>query len=99
MRPGNGLAVAALVIGAVGVVFSTIPGVGVILGILAVALAWLGLRRAGEGASGRGLAVAGLVLGLVTTLIGLLAVVVFKEVVDQIGNLEQLNDLENAPTS
>lgn len=99
VRAGNGSAVAALVLGIVSVVLSTIPGVGLILGILTVVLAWLGLRRANEGAPGRGLAVAGLVLGIVATSIGLLALVVFNEAVDQIGNLEQqLSDLESAPT-
>ena len=52
VRAGNGSAVAALVLGIVSVVLSTIPGVGLILGILTVVLAWLGLRRANEGAPG-----------------------------------------------
>ena len=60
-----------------------------------------GLARAPSGQRGRageGLAVAGLVLGIVATSIGLLALVVFNEAVDQIGNLEQqLSDLESAP--
>ncbi|MET0800991.1 MAG: DUF4190 domain-containing protein [Actinomycetota bacterium] len=98
VRPVNGPAIAALVLGIVGVVFSTVPGVGLILGILAVVLARVGLRRASENASGKGLAVAGLVLGIVATFVGLLAVVVFNEAIDQIGNIEQqLNELESPP--
>jgi hypothetical protein len=67
-RPGNGLAVAALVCGIVGAaLFWTLFG-GVILGVLAIIFGAIGRKRADEDprVPHRGLAVAGLIIGAVT---------------------------------
>jgi Domain of unknown function (DUF4190) len=59
-RRGNGLAVASLVCGIIGLLIFSF-----ILGPLAVIFGGVGLSRANRGASGRGLAIAGIVLGVI----------------------------------
>lgn len=59
-RP-NGIATASLVLG---ILALFLP----ILGILAVIFGGIGISKANQGASGKGLAIAGLVLGIVGTL-------------------------------
>jgi len=76
----NGVGVAAGVLGIVGLVLSFIPVldvVGVVLAILAVILGALGIQRANAaGGAGKGMAVTGLVCGLVALAIGLLFIAV-----------------------
>ncbi len=67
----NGQAVAALVLGIVSLVLFWIPFVGLVCGILGVVFGWLGMQRADRGTTGKGMAVAGLVTGIIGTLIGL----------------------------
>lgn len=70
--PSNGMAVAALVLGIIGLVlFFTIWG-GILLGILAIVFGALGRSKAKEGAPNRGLATAGFVLGIVAFISSLL---------------------------
>ncbi|GAA3748536.1 DUF4190 domain-containing protein [Streptomyces tremellae] len=68
---GNGLAVAALVLGIAAVVlFWTVFG-GIVLGLVAIVLGALGARRARtDGAPRRGMAVTGLVLGVLGLIAG-----------------------------
>lgn len=69
-RPGNPLAIASLVCGIVGfLVF------GVVLGPLAAIFGGIALSKANAGASGRGMAIAGLVLGLIATVIAIVLIV------------------------
>jgi hypothetical protein len=78
--PGNGVGVASGVLGIVGLVLSFIPVldfVGVVLAILAVILGAVGIQRANAaGGAGKGMAVTGLVCGLVALAIGLLFIAV-----------------------
>jgi hypothetical protein len=78
--PGNGVGVASGVLGIVGLVLSFIPVldfVGVVLAILAVILGAVGIQRAGAaGGAGKGMAVTGLVCGLVALAVGLLFIAV-----------------------
>lgn len=85
--PSNGPAVASLVLGIVGLALLFIPFAGVLLGILAVAFGFMGLKRAEATGGGRGLAIAGLVLGIVAAAFGLLFVVVFNQIVDRFRDL------------
>jgi uncharacterized protein YndB with AHSA1/START domain len=62
---GNGLAVASLIVG----VASLVPLLGVVAAPFAIGLGMLGLGRARKGAPHGGLAVAGLVLGIVGVLV------------------------------
>jgi uncharacterized membrane protein len=83
----NGSAVASIVLGIVGLVISAFPIVGLVLGVLAIAFAHMGFNRAEVLGTGRGFAIAGLVLGVIATVVGLLVLVVFREVVDQVGRI------------
>ena len=81
-QPTNGLAVAALVVGIVGVVlFWTVWG-GVILGILGLVFGAVGLSKGNRGAPNKGMAVAGLILGGVAVVGSILFIVALVSVVD-----------------
>lgn len=69
---GQNLGVASLITGIITLVFAVIPCLGVmaiIPGIITLVLASVGLSRSGENNSRRGLFIAGLVIGIVATLI------------------------------
>lgn len=71
--PRNGYGTAALVLGIVGVLLCWVPVFGPILGALGVLLGVLGLMRTTRGeATNRGSATAGVVLGAVTALVGVI---------------------------
>jgi hypothetical protein len=61
----NGLAIAALIVGIVGLLLCLIPFGGVLVPLVALLLGFLGLRRAKEIMIGRGMSIAGIVLGIV----------------------------------
>jgi hypothetical protein len=69
-KPGNGLAVAALVLGIL-----TFVCLGPIAGIAAVVLGILGVNKAKETGTGKGMAIAGIVLGIVGTIVFVIAIV------------------------
>ena len=72
-RPlGSGMAITALVLGILAVVFCwTVIG-GVLFGLVAIVLGFVASRRARRGvAAGRGLAIAGIVLGLLGLLLSI----------------------------
>lgn len=77
-RPASGLAVASFVLGAIGVLLSQVPLLGrvpaLVLGLLAAVLGGVGVARNPAGARGsrRGLAVAGITLGVVAVFEGVL---------------------------
>lgn len=66
-RPSSGLAIAALVVGAISLIVAWVPVINVISiigGIVAVVLGVVALRKVGRGAAGgKGMAIAGTVLG------------------------------------
>ena len=71
--PNNAMAVAALVLGIL-----TFVCLGPIAGILAIIFGFLGLKKANEmGGTGKGMALAGLILGAVGTIISIILFVVF----------------------
>ncbi|MCX4983790.1 DUF4190 domain-containing protein [Streptomyces sp. NBC_00572] len=68
--PSNGMGTAAMVLGIISVAGFCMWGVGTILGILALIFGIIGLKKAGRGeATNRGMAVAGVVLGVIGLLI------------------------------
>ena len=69
-RPGNGLAVAGLVCGIIGLVFCWIPFLGWILAILGIIFGAIGNGKANRGAKGKGLAMAGLITGVLGLVLG-----------------------------
>ena len=105
VRQGNGLAVAGMVLGIIGVVFAFIPFLGVVLGIilglLALVLGGVGLGRAKDPSrGGRGQAITGVVLGIVTLGIVFTQAVLIGEAANEIDDeLQELQDeLDNLPT-
>lgn len=89
---GNGMATAALVLGILALITSwTVIG-GVILGLLAVILGFLGLRKARPNlGNGRGRAIAGIILGLLSIAIAI-ALVAFAV---SIFNSEEAQNLQD----
>ena len=76
----NGFSLAAIICGVAGVVMIFLPVplivalLGLVLGILAIVFASIGMKKAKATGTGRGLAIAGLVTGIVATaLIGIVA--------------------------
>jgi hypothetical protein len=79
----NGMAIAALVLGILGIVLFFIPFVGMIPGILGIVFGAVALRAVKRGGAGRGMAIAGLVCGAIGTVICLIwTVYVFNRVAD-----------------
>ena len=61
----NGMAVAGLVCGIIGLVFFWFPILGMVLAVLGIIFGGVGISRANSGAPNKGLAIAGLVCGVV----------------------------------
>jgi hypothetical protein len=69
----SGMAIAALVTGILSIPLLLAFGLGAVLGIVAVVLGIIALRRAGRGAgSGRGMAIGGIVTGAISIVLGIL---------------------------
>ncbi|MBD0711350.1 MULTISPECIES: DUF4190 domain-containing protein [unclassified Streptomyces] len=68
--PSNGMGTTAMVLGIISVAGFCLYGLGAVLGILALIFGIIGVKKAGRGeATNRGMAVAGIVLGAIGTLI------------------------------
>jgi len=79
-QEGNGMAVAAMVLGILGLVLSFVAGAGFICGLLGLIFGIIGIKKAGRiGGKGKGMALTGLITGSIGMLINLIiiAVVVF----------------------
>jgi hypothetical protein len=93
------LAVAALVVGIVGLVlFWTVWG-GVILGVLGVVFGAVGLSRANRGAPNKGMAVAGLILGGLALVGSILFLVTVVSVVNSDAKFDQVEQCILDPDS
>ena len=69
---GNGFGVTGLVLGIIGLVFSWIPGLNLVLGVLATIFGALGWRKGRVGrATNGGLALAGMIMGIITIVIAI----------------------------
>jgi hypothetical protein len=84
-QPTNGMGTAAGVLGIIAIVLAVIPFVqftSFVLGLLAVILGGIGIRRANSiGGAGRGMAITGLVTGLIALVITILLIsVVFASI-------------------
>jgi uncharacterized protein DUF4190 len=89
---GNSFAVAALVLGILAIVLSWTVWLGVLLGILAIIFGVLGISRANnEGAPNKGMAVAGLVTGIIGLIFSILLVlVIFRIANDDDGLFDEI---------
>jgi hypothetical protein len=89
---GNGLAVAALVLGIISIVFSWVPFFDWLLAILAIIFGAVGISAANKrGGVGKGMAVAGLILGLITVVIGIIFVIYVFSVFHSVCTLNGVN--------
>ncbi|MFI8292503.1 DUF4190 domain-containing protein [Streptomyces sp. ms191] len=69
-QPSNGMGTASMVLGIIATAGFCLYGLGAILGILALIFGVIGLKKAGRGeATNRGMAIAGIVLGAIGTLV------------------------------
>lgn len=86
MGPRNGLGVAALVVAIIGLVFCwTVVG-GVILGVVAVIIGFVGRGRVTRGeATNGGVAIAGIVLGFLAIIVSLIFIPIWIGVFDEVG--------------
>jgi hypothetical protein len=87
-RPGNGMAVVALVLGIIGVLFGLIPlffFIAIPCGVLALIFGFVGRRAAKRRAAGhRGMALVGLILGIVAVGLGIVGVVIVGDAVEDV---------------
>ncbi|MFO0863336.1 MAG: hypothetical protein U0744_01515 [Gemmataceae bacterium] len=99
----NGLAIAGMVLGIVGLVLAFIPCVGwilgIILGIVGAALSGIGLSSANKSGSGKGMAISGLILSILAIVVAIsywiYVAFVFNAAANQLNNLKnqiQIND-------
>jgi hypothetical protein len=94
---GQNLGIAALITAIVTFVLSVIPCVGIIAiipGIIAIVLAAIGLSRASKNSSPRGVLVAGLIIGVVATIIAFSQIFVAGKIGDKFEK-EWGGDIEN----
>lgn len=97
----KGLSIAALVCGVLGIVGSFIPVVcyfTLVLAILGIVFGVIAMKKSKEAGEGKGLAVAGLVLGIVGTafaVIGIICIICVAAAASSAG----LSDLQNALSS
>ena len=88
----NGPAVAALVTGIIALVLSWIPGINLIafvLGIVAVITGIIGMRNANAGAGRKGMAITGLVTGILALILGVLVYVGLASFINSNPELQQ----------
>lgn len=105
MNNSKGLSIAALVCGIIGIVGGWIPGVTYValpLAILGIIFGVIGMKKAKASGESKGLAVAGLVCGIIGTVfavIGLICVVCVFATASSIVNNADLNSLASALSS
>ena len=64
-QQGNGVAIAAMVLGILGLIMWWIPGLGLIVALLGLIFGIVGMKKAGRiGGKGKGLAITGLITGI-----------------------------------
>ena len=79
----NGMAIAALVCGVLGIVGSFIPVVmyfTAVLAVLGIIFGVMGMKKAKQIGSGNGLAITGLVLGIVGTIFAIVGIICYASV-------------------
>lgn len=96
--PSNGLATAGLTLGIIAVVGSWIPIINIvslILAIIALPLAGVGLSKASKIEVGKGQAIAGIVLSIVTFIFFILSILATAEVIEDIDEAIQTSSKQS----
>ncbi|NKS80096.1 DUF4190 domain-containing protein [Rhodococcus hoagii] len=93
----NGLGLAALILGIVGLLFCLVPltgFIGLILGVIGLALGLAGLSRVRKAqASNKGVTISGIVLSALAVVGGIAGIVIVFTAVDQLGDdLKQISN-------
>ena len=94
-RAGNGMAVAALVLGILAMLFGLIPLFAFVafpMAVLAVIFGAVGRKRGKERGKGKGMATAGLITGLCGFALAIIGVVVMNDAVNELN--EDLNEID-----
>jgi hypothetical protein len=95
-QPSNGMAVAALVLGIVGIVFVFIfPPIAIVLGILGVIFGIVGRNRfkANPAVGRQGLAIAGLICGIIAAVLGAIFTILLIVAINEVSQgLEGIED-------
>lgn len=92
--PKNGLGIASLVV-AIIALFSVVGGV--VLGVVAIILGVLGVQRAKRGeATNRGIAIAGIVLGILSIIEAIVLIVLFGWFFNEVGGTDYVDCLSKA---
>jgi CubicO group peptidase (beta-lactamase class C family) len=88
-RPAsNGIGIAAMVVGIVSLFLWWIPLLGLVVAIVAVVLGILGIRKASKGeATNKGMAIAGLVTGILGLIASLFVTIFFFTAANNFGSL------------
>jgi Domain of unknown function (DUF4190) len=98
--PHNGLGIAALVIAIVGLLISWIPFFGLfgaVLGVVAIVLGFVGRGRAKRGeANNGGIALAGILLGILAIVVAIAATVISAFFFKEVGGGDYLDCLSQA---
>ena len=100
---GQNLGIAALITAIITFVLAVIPCVGLIAiipGIITIVLATVGLSQASRNNSPRGMLIAGLIIGILASLISISQVVVVTKIAQKAGNLPEgiqniINDVQD----
>ena len=101
VKGSNGLATAGFVLGLLGLLGSWIPVlniIGIVLGVLGVVLAGVGLAKSKKANAGKGLAIAGIVLGSLAVIFAIVINAAFVGAVDEAID-ETTNTTVKAPKS
>jgi hypothetical protein len=95
--PRNGLGVAALVVAIIGLVFCWTVAGGVILGVVAVIMGFVGRGRVTRGqATNGGVAIAGIVLGILAIIVSLVFIWIWVGLFDKVGGSSYVDCLSKA---
>jgi hypothetical protein len=95
--PRNGLGIAALVIAIIGLVFCWTVAGGVILGVAAVIMGFVGRGRVKRGeATNGGVAIAGIVLGFLAIIVSLIFIPIWIGVFNEVGGSSYVDCLSKA---
>lgn len=92
----NGLGVAALCCGIVGMFIGLIPLAGIVampLGILAIIFGAVSIRRASRGEASKGMAITGLIAGLAAVVLSIIGMVIFFSATNSLN--DDLNKLDS----